>query len=409
MVVSIRPAGASPYDTLSLTLAETDSLFLKENLLLLAQQYSINAREALVIQAKAYPNPTFSMQLNAIDPEHNRYFNVGEEGQKEFNLEQVFLLGGKRKSMITIARQDKALAEMELAELLRNLRLSLHSSFYLLGRHKAILDSYRQQLEVLDLLIAAYEEQAKKGNLPVKDVIRLKSVRLRITNNQLEETENYIEQVKIMQTLLHRTSHPLPQIDDLAFNRFQEQRTLDELLDLALQFRPDLEIARLGLARAGAILQLQKQMAIPDVAVNSGYDQRGGAFRNQVQVGLAVPLPLWNRNKGHIKAAGFEKQAASFFMDQRQLTIQSEVAGALEQLKACVIEYKKASQMYTGDFYDVFRGINENFARRNISILEFVDFFEAYNESLADFQKIKTQLALLAEQVNYVTAYPIYR
>ena len=54
------------------------------------------------------------------------------------------------------------------------------------------------------------------------------------------------------------------------------------------------------------------------------------------------------------------------------------------------------------------KGVNDNFKRRNITILEFVDHVEAYNESLADFERIKKQLAISAAQINYVTATKIY-
>lgn len=396
------------YDTLRLTLQRADSLFLKENLQLLAQAYAIGAKDALIIQSKAYPNPLFSMSLNAVDPQNDKYFNIGPNGQKEFEIEQLFLLGGKRKTSIAIARQNKTLAEIELSELLRNLRLSLHSSLYLLGKHKAVLDSYRKQLVVLDQLIGSYEEQSRRGNLPVKDVIRLKSVRLSISNNQLEEVNGYLEEVKRIQTLLHTPNHPVPMIDDGVFVTFQQPHTVEELMDIALEHRPDYELARQESTLAASVLKLQKQMAIPDVAVNTGYDQRGGAFLNQVQVGVSIPLPLWNRNKGNIRAAAYDQQAAELYIEQKRAEIQAEVTGAAEQMRTGIDEYVRANQIFTSDFDEVFRGMNENFARRNISILEFVDFFEAYNESLADYQKIRTQLALQAEQINYVTAYTIY-
>ncbi len=400
--------GTQAYDTLSLTILQADNMFLKENLLLLSQTYSINEKEALILQAKAYPNPVISADFNVIDPQDEKYFNVGRDGQKQFGIEQLLVLGGKRKSGIAIARQTKSIAEKDFADLLRNLRLQVHTSFYLLLKYSTILSSYHHQLNLLDELIASYELQARRGNLPVKDVIRLKSVYLRISNNRMETQSSYLDEVRKLQVLLRTDFQIKPEADEVIFSSFRDQYSFDQLFDLAIANRPDLEVVRAGRDLAAANLKLQHQMAIPDVILNSGYDQQGGAFKNQVQFGIAVPLPLWNRNKGNIKAASYNELNAEILFQQKRTEIKAEVRNALHEMTADLLAYEKAKQLYTHDFEEVFRGINENFSRRNISILEFVDFFEAYNESLADFQRIRTQLALSAEKINYVTASHIY-
>jgi cobalt-zinc-cadmium efflux system outer membrane protein len=81
---------------------------------------------------------------------------------------------------------------------------------------------------------------------------------------------------------------------------------------------------------------------------------------------------------------------------------------AWQNLLLSVSEYQKIRNYYTDDFDLVFEGVNTNFQKRNISILEFVDFFESYNESLSEFERVKTFLANSAMQINYVTASKIF-
>ncbi len=83
---------ASGYDTLFLSLRQVDSIFLERNLLLLSQLYNIDAQNALIIQAKAYPNPVFSAIVNAYDPQNEKAFHAGPTGQKEFTIEQLLIL-----------------------------------------------------------------------------------------------------------------------------------------------------------------------------------------------------------------------------------------------------------------------------------------------------------------------------
>lgn len=43
----------------------------------------------------------------------------------------------------------------------------------------------------------------------------------------------------------------------------------------------------------------------------------------------------------------------------------------------------------------------DNFQKRNVPIVEFVDFFEAYNEVLTELTRIKTQLIISGKQLKY--------
>jgi len=155
-------------------------------------------------------------------------------------------------------------------------------------------------------------------------------------------------------------------------------------------------------------VRLQKRLAIPDVALNTSYDQRGGAFQNQLNVGLNIPLPLWNRNQGNIKAAEYSVKSMDVYQQQKLKEVQTDVMAAWQNLLLSVSEYQKIRNYYTDDFDLVFEGVNTNFQKRNISILEFVDFFESYNESLSEFERVKTFLANSAMQINYVTASKIF-
>ncbi|MBN8576420.1 MAG: TolC family protein [Cytophagales bacterium] len=407
-LVALFSFSALAQTTVRLSLAQADSIFLEKNLLLLAAQYNIQAKEALVIQARAYPNPTFTADLNAYDPENNKAFHIGQTGQKFFALEQLIVLGGKRKSEIEIARQNTKLASLELEDLLRNLRYQLHAGFYTIYQQRTTLEKFNRQLQVLDTLINAYEKQASRGNLPLKDVIRLKSVYFKISNDKSELANNYFAQQQRMHTLLQLPEYVEPVVSDPDFDKLIARLSYNLLLDSALQNRPDLKLANEAEALSLLNLQLQKKLAVPDVALNSSFDQRSGAFVNQLNVGLSIPLPLWNRNRGNIRSAQYETQSIAAFQKQKATEVQAEVRAAWQDIELSSQEYQKIKSLYSNDFNTVFEGVNKNFQRGNLSILEFVDFFESYNESLSDYERVKNYLATAAMQINYVTASKIY-
>ena len=395
-------------DTLALSLPQADSVFLHNNLYLLSQQYNIDASEALILQAHAYPNPIFTAEFNSIDRENGELFHVDKTGQKEFALEQLIIMGGKRRTEIDIAKQNNQLAQSEFTDLLRNLQLELHNSFFRLREQRNILEKYNRQLGLLDTLILSYDVQAKRGNVPMKDAIRLKSVYLKINNEKAMLAALHTEETRKMQLLVQSNNYILPTIPVTYFDELVITTSYDELLELAIHNRPDLKIAAQQSELSALNLRLQRKLVIPDVVAVTSYDQRGGAFQNQINTGLSIPLPLWNRNRGNIKAAGFYQKSATTYQSLKRMMVETEVQAAWTNLIRSVNEYAKVKNIYTEDFDQVFQGVNANFRKRNITILEFVDFFEAYNESLTEFERVKTQLAIATRQINYVTGSKIF-
>jgi cobalt-zinc-cadmium efflux system outer membrane protein len=393
---------------LSLSIDQADSLFLKNNLLLLAQQYGIEGQNALIIQAKAYPNPVVNVDINAVDPQNNETFHVGSTGEKALGIQQLILMGGKRKTTIEIARQNKKLSELEFYYLLRNLRLQVHLSFYNLHRQEIVLTQYARQLQLLDTLITAYDAQAKLGNIALKDVIRLKSVYLKINNERSDLLSSRTAELQNLQMLMQSKAGFLPIVNTPEFDRFNLVLDANQILDLALENRPDLKIAHESSNLSTLNLRLQRQLSIPDVSFNTSYDQRGGAFINQINAGIALPLPLWDRNRGNIRAAQFFEKTSELNEQQKRFEVETDVLAALDVYTASTAQYNKMKNYYNEDFDRVFQGVNDNFKRRNISILEFVDFFESYNESLNEYERIKTQLASSAIRINYVTASKVF-
>lgn len=50
----------------------------------------------------------------------------------------------------------------------------------------------------------------------------------------------------------------------------------------------------------------------------------------------------------------------------------------------------------------------ENFGKRNISMVEFMDFFESYNELLPELVRVKIQLVESGEEINQIVGKELY-
>lgn len=408
LVVILSVSTAKAQDTLKINLQTADSLFLKNNFYLLASSMNMEAQKAQIIQAKVYPNPIFSADLNAYDPDNNKVFHIGQTGQKTFQLEQLILLGGKRKAEIEMAKTNANIAELEFQQLLQQLKFRLHSDLFSIGQIQGLLQRYNQQLSLLETLLSSYETQAEKGNIPLKDVVRLKGAYLKLNNERAELLKLYFETQSSLQTLLQTTSVVVFQFSETDITKYIQLKTIDEIKSEAFANRPELLIIQQNKTLAEQYLNYQKRLAVPDINLFTSYDQRGGAFNNQINSGFSIPLPFWNRNQGNIKTSQFKIEEADYNLQTMQNKMISELQNAFMLYTQTVSEYQKATSLYNSDFETTVNGMTDNFQKRNVSIIEFIDFFEAYNEVLNELTRIKTQLVHSAEQINLLTGKDIY-
>ncbi len=395
-------------DSLKVSLNEADKLFMQRNLLYAAGQLNVSSQKALEIQARLYPNPQFDIGVNAYDADNKKLFYAGKSGEKTFDFQQLILLGGKRKNQIRLAQANSRQSELELENLLRNLKFELHKSLFSLHFDLRTLDKFNMQLNQLDTIISSYEVQAKKGNIPFKEVVRLKSVYIKLNNDKTDLLQQIQSEQKDLQTILHTAQFISPVVETVPNEKYEQLPTLDSLQTLAMRSREDLRLSTLNEDIAALNLKYQKSVAVPDLTIGTSYDQMGAAFRNQFLLTLGVPLPLWNRNQGNIKFAETQKKLSGVNTEIQQNVVQTEVTEAWANMNRSIQEYQKIGQVYNIEFAEVYAGMQANFLKRNISIVEFVDFFESYNETVAEVYRIRKQLMLSAENINYTVAYPVY-
>ena len=81
VAVGGKAFGQSPgSDTLRITLKETEAQFLKNNLDLIVQHYSIDQAQAQIITARLFNNPDFSFANVLYNPQTKKFFDTSHDG-----------------------------------------------------------------------------------------------------------------------------------------------------------------------------------------------------------------------------------------------------------------------------------------------------------------------------------------
>ena len=130
LIANFATAQTNNTDTLKLNIQQAEKIFMDKNLSILAAKYNIDAYSALVSQAKKWDNPTLNIDENIYNQYTKKYFDNTNTGQTYVQVQQLIKLGGKRKAAVAIAKDNYEIAKLQLDDLLRNLRLTLHSDLF---------------------------------------------------------------------------------------------------------------------------------------------------------------------------------------------------------------------------------------------------------------------------------------
>ncbi|WP_286967548.1 TolC family protein [Flavobacterium sp. UBA4854] len=384
------------------TLEDCESQFLKKNLFLLASQYNIDASKALAIQARIWDNPTITAELNAYNPERDKFFDIGKEGQKAFGIEQLIYLGGKKRNEVKLAQANAQLAELSFNDLMRTLKLQLRKSFYTVYYNSKNLENTDKQLTHIEDLVNSYSVQAQKGNIPLKDVVRLQSLYLNFKNERLEVVNNNIEEQANLKLLMNETENVIPVVSKDDSNKYLKIIPLDikSFEEQAIANRPDYLAKQKEIEANEINVKWQKSLAIPDLTLGANYDQRSGAFNKESNVSLGIPLPLWNKNKGNIKYAQTILEQSKVEKQNFELQLQTEITSAWTKWDESRQNYSVIKPTVNSDFEAVYNGMLTNFQKRNVSLLEFTDFMESYNQAIIQLNELKKKVVLAGEELN---------
>ncbi len=383
-------------DSLYLTIEAAEARFLKENLLLYAQKLRISAQEALVLQASLWPNPQFSADQMDFFAPPNRDFRPLLDNPRWYQvavtLSQTLLTAGKRSHNIALQQATVRIQEAAWAELLRQLRYQLRLTLRAAQRDQIFLTLLSRQDTLLGELIRRYEALSKAQVVPTAEYLRLRSLQKALQTTLRERYQVYEENQNQLRQLLNLPiQNQILWIDTISFWPSMTPLALpplDSLLSTAVD-RPDVRLAALQIAYDEANLRLEKAYAYPDVDISVGYDRLSSYRPNIVGVGVGLPLPLWNRNQGRIRAAEISRQTSQVLYENALSTAQSEILTAWRTFQLISAQWQTADLDLLETYEDVEARYVANLQAQRVNFLAYVDFFQSYRDLVDNM----TQLA----------------
>jgi outer membrane protein, heavy metal efflux system len=387
-------------DTLKLTMGEAETIFLNKNLDLIAQKFSIDSAKATVITAKLYDNPDFSYSNAFYNASTHHFFDP----EMSVQVSQLIRLAGKRNKSIDLAKSGIDIAQYQFYDLLRTLRFVLRNDFYNVYFLEQSSQLYQLEIASLQKIVPAFQDQVKKGFMAPVDVLRIQS-QLYTLQAEYDNLQTNIDNIQSELKVLIRANPssyflPVAAISD-ANNEVISQINFQSLIDSAIVNRPDLKALNANIVFSNYNLRLQKANAKPDITIGANYDRLGSYVQDYNGIGISLPLPLFNRNQGNIRNAKIQTEVNKTLYQSGLEKVRSEVTTSY-------ITAFRAEKLLLGfdpkfeeNMKDLITQVTINFQKKNISMLEFLDYYNSYKQNVLQINQLRFNKMSALEQLNF--------
>ena len=393
-----------------LTLKDAERRFLERNLSLIAERYNIDMAQAQVLQAKLFDNPVISLEQNVYNRLNGKYFDFGRDGESAIEIEQVIHLAGQRNKQVRLEKINKEIAEYQFEEIIRTLRQELNEAFidvYYLSRTLSI---YNKEIESLEHLLRGMKQQQEKGNISLMEISRLESLLFSLKKEKNGQENDLLTRRGELNLLLNLPGdQPLtPVLDEEVLRQIDlSHLSFADLKSIILE-RPDLKVIRSNIKASQANLKLQKSLAFPEFSVKGNYDRAGNFINNYFAVGVSLSVPVFNRNQGNIKSARLSIGQAGVQQEIAANRADLELYTAYAALEKAVNLYQSTNMDLERNFEKLIMGVNENYSKRNISLLEFIDYYDSYKETCVQLHEIKKNVFKSIDHLNTVVGANVF-
>ncbi|NGZ11969.1 MAG: TolC family protein [Nitrospira sp. LK70] len=358
-----------------LTVDETMSLFLKQNLDLLLAHYGIDAAKGRQITARLFPNPTLNVNTLSAYTQGCNLTNCGMVGP---SVSQLFEVAGKRGYRIKAADLEASSVEAGFEDVVRQLVFVLKDSYFNLQRQRGHLAIDQK---ALDILSKSFQSSGRRSDSDI-DRVRLGLLTVNTEAEVLKDLQAVEDASGDLRVLLRLSPDVEIELETpLIF--YPKELKLAELVSYAVENRPDIRARRIVLDKRKTELKLARVIPYPNVTAQLGYmvqGPHGPDNQQQWGIGFSVPLPVFDRNQGGIVEAEVAIRAAQTEVDKATVLIQNEVSVSYRRF----LHARKLVDATNGAIEHssmVFQAAQEGYSKKEVGILDLESARRSYGET----------------------------
>ena len=386
-------AGAAFGQPVNVTLDQAIQMALQHNQSLLAARTTVQQSQAQEVTANLRPNPELAAvwaYLPLYKPEEGLLTYLHDSTEFDLGLSYTIERGHKRQWRFQAAKNGTALTRLQIEDNERTLTFQVASQFINVQLAESILNLAQENVASYQRTVDLGETQFKGGAISENDFLKIKLQLVQYQTDLQQAQLSRVQALSDLRQLLGYESVPADYTLAGAFDYKPLVVNFEELRSKALDNRPDLRAAELGIVAAESQYALAKANGKQDLNVGGNYSHNGGF--NAATFSMSIPLPIFDRNQGEIARSNYAISQARYGLRGTSGQVVTDVRDAYESLQS------------SARVVNLYRSGNLDISRKNRDISEYA--YQRGATSLLDF--LDAERTFRATQLAYRQAVAAY-
>lgn len=345
-----------------LTLNAALELALGANPDLSAAGRELEALDATITQAQARPNPELSALIEDTRPETRT---------TTLQLNQPIELGGKRGARIEAAERGRDAASLELDAKRAEIRAAVTAAFF-----DVLVAQERLRLAQASVELAQRATGAASRRVTAGKVSPVEETRARVAEAavRVEQAQAASEVTTARRRLAATWGNSSPRFER-AEGDPEALPPLPAMADLnaRLAASPNLLRARIEVDRRQALAEVERSRSVPDMIVSLGGKRIEELDLNQAILGVSIPIPIFDRNRGNMLEALRRTDKAHDELSATEIRLSNELALAYERLNVARQEVASLQRDILPGAQSAYDAATKGFELGKFSFLEVLD------------------------------------
>lgn len=379
-----------------LTLDDAIRIAVEHNHALQAARSTILQNQAQETTANLRPNPTISWDTQffpLFQPSEFSLDYLNNQAQFDIGVGYLFERGKKRQHRLQAAKDATAVTRATVSDNERTLIFNVGSQFISSLLAQSTLEFAQQDYDSFQNTVQISEARFKAGDISQGDLLKIKLQLLQFQTDLLNAKVAKVQALAGLRQLLGFESVPdnFEVEGELAYQPVKSG--LDGLKALALENRPDLKAAHLGVTAAQSQAALAVANGKRDLSATFSYTHTAGV--NSGAFFFNIDLPIFDRNQGEIARTRYAITQAEEQQTETSQQVLTDVVDAYANLHT----NDQVVHLYQDGYIDAAtqsRDISQYSYEHGVaSLLDYLDAERTYRAS---------QLAYRQALANYMTA-----
>ena len=387
----------------SLTLRVALSRALRQNPELQAFAFEVRAREAERVQAGRWPNPTLALESENLPAGEPIGGFAGAE--QAGRLRQRIEVGGEPsdREAVAAARRDLAGWNFEAQRLTVAAEVTRAFASVLAAQRRLALS--QDLVALAGELYETVAEQVEVGEVSPVELERAEVERAQ-ARIELQRAEQRLQSAR------HRLAATWG-AEAASFEGVRgelgETRPVPPLKALRPLVRQNPRLARFAdeVAQREAQIDLEEARFWPDPQLTAGAQRFGGRGEEALAVGLALPIPLFDRNQGAIEAARYRRAKTRQARQEAQAEVLADLEDAYRRLTAASAEVAGLREEVLPSARSAYEAYREGYRLGKFDLLRVLDAQETLFEAQLQEVRALRRYHHAAADVERITAAPL--